>query len=207
MLEVLEVGGVFSLALPDKRYCYDKFRNITDVPIMIDHWLREQSIPSPFQLYDFLSRSVDGSGNYGERAFDVANSLDDARRHYTDEQALNFAINSWDNGIYFDAHCSVFTPESFVKVFSEISRLGIMNVEISQPIEGHEEFFVSLKKLGAPKIIRPRGACGNQREDAELHKKLAHAEKAFLEAVEVQNKLKKYNLLCIANKLKSAIKF
>lgn len=202
VLDTLVIGGLFSLALPDKRYCYDKFRVLTDVPIMIDHWLREQSIPSPYQLYDFLSRSVDGSGEVGERAFDTSEVFSEAKRFYTDEEALNFTISSWTTGVYYDAHCSVFTPESFVSIINEIVRLGIMSVEVSQPILGHEEFFVTLKKIGDPKIPHPGGAFYIDAEKiSELQMRLKHAEDAFDEAVLVQNKLKSYNLKYMIGKI------
>jgi hypothetical protein len=81
--------------------------------------------------------------------------LEDAARTYTDEQALEFAVNSWVTGTYFDIHCSVFTPDSFVRVFSKLKTVGILNIEISRLVSGPDEFFVRLIKLGKPKIAHP----------------------------------------------------
>lgn len=188
IFNVLETGAIYSIALPDKRYCYDKFRRETDAADLIDVWVRGQSVPSPYQLFDFLSRSVDGSGAYGARAFDTASKFEDAKRHYTDEEALSFVFNSWTTGAYYDAHCSAFTPDSFVEVFQQLNRLGILNVEISEPVLGHEEFFVQLKKLGEPKVSHPGNAAGSVES---LQADLDHARKAFEEAVKVQYNLKK----------------
>lgn len=41
ILEVIEVDGVFSLILPDKRFCYDKFRRLTETSDVIDNWIRD----------------------------------------------------------------------------------------------------------------------------------------------------------------------
>lgn len=155
VMEVLDVGGVFSLALPDKDFCYDKFRRETEVSDLIDLWLRKQRIPSPLQIYDFLSRSVDGSGDEGFRSFDIAKSFDDATRSYTDKQALEFAVSAWTSGNYYDIHCSVFTPQSFLSIFRKINELGIINVNITEPVIGKEEFYIKLEKLGDPDLKHP----------------------------------------------------
>lgn len=166
VLEALEVGGVFSLALPDKNYCYDIFRRETETSDLIDLWLRQQAIPSPLQIYDFLSRSVDGSGDDGNRAFETAKSFEEATRSYSDNQALEFAINSWKNGTYFDIHCSVFTPKSFLSIFEKIIELGIINATISEPVLGQEEFYVKFTKVGDSLIKHP----GNFKRTATLKK-------------------------------------
>jgi SAM-dependent methyltransferase len=187
VFEVMKVGGIFSIALPDKRFCYDKFRRETDAADLIDAWIRNQSIPSPYQLFDFLSRSVDGSGEYGCRSFDLANEFQDAKRHYTDKDALNYVMHSWKNGQYYDVHCSAFTPESFMAVFKQINNLGILNCEITEIVQGHEEFFVQVKKLGDPSIDHP-GQSYN--EETITKHDLIHARNAFQEAVKIQNELK-----------------
>jgi hypothetical protein len=196
VFEVLENGGIFSLALPDKRFCYDKFRRETDVADLIDQWVRQQRIPSPRQIYDFLSRSVDGSGEPGTRAFEVAEKFEDAARSYTDQEALNFVVNSWTTGAYFDVHCSAFTPESFCALFSKLNDIGITNVEISSPTGNENEFYITLKKIGEPRVKHPglphSAAIGvvYDSDVAGFTKDLEHARKAFVEAIAVQENLK-----------------
>lgn len=155
VLDTLEVGGIFSLALPDKRFCFDVFRRETEVSDLIDLWIREQSIPSPLQIYDFLSHSIDGSGDDGNKSFDTEKPFEGASRVYTDKQALEFVIHAWMNNAYLDAHCSVFTPESFVRVFTKLVELGILNVSITEPVIGQGEFFVKLIKKGEPVTRHP----------------------------------------------------
>jgi hypothetical protein len=192
IFEVLKTGAIFSIALPDKRYCFDKFRRETDAADLIDNWIRGQLIPSPYQLFDFLSRSVDGSGEVGTRAFDTARTFEEAARSYSDNEALNFVTNSWVTGSYFDAHCSAFTPQSFVRVFKQLNDLGILNVEISEPIQGHEEFFVKIKKTGEPRLEHPGTPhpLALSQTANPLQKDLDHARNAFFEAVKIQDELK-----------------
>lgn len=190
VFEVLEVGAIFSLALPDKHYCFDKFRRETDVADLIDQWVRKQRIPSPRQLYDFLSRSVDYNGIPSEKA----EQFKFATRNYTDEEALSFVINSWVTGTYFDAHCSVFTPESFYELLSQLNKIGIINVDASQPLSVNGEFHITLRKVGEPRVPHPgdphKGALGGSAGGQLLNKDLAHARNAFAEAVVVQDQLK-----------------
>jgi hypothetical protein len=56
---VLRTGGILSLAVPDKRYTFDAYRSETQVHELIDLWIRNQSIPSPGQIFDMLSCSCD----------------------------------------------------------------------------------------------------------------------------------------------------
>lgn len=194
VFEVLNDGATFSIALPDKRYCYDKFRRTTDAADLIDAWIRDQAIPSPYQLFDFLSRSVDGSGEWGARAFDTADRFEDAKRHYTDKNALDFVLASWTTGDYFDVHCSAFTPDSFASVFKQIRDLGLLNIEISEPVVARDEFFIQLKKMGPPTIAHPGTLHASKDISLGISKDLEHAKMAFEEAVAVQNKLKNVSI-------------
>jgi Methyltransferase domain len=205
VFEVLNEGATFSLLLPHKLFCYDKFRNTTDAANLIDAWIRSQEIPGPHQLFDFLSRSIEMSGPDAAATLAATNRFEDAKRHYSDADALDFVIHSWTTGNYIDAHCSAFTPESFVQTFNQIKDLKILNIEISEPIVGDDEFFVELRKLGEPAIKHPGTAklstsqnrtrlpddLDQNEIDSPISKAdLDHARSAFLEAVDIQNKMK-----------------
>lgn len=190
VFEVLEVGGVFSIALPDKRYCYDKFRRETEVSDLIDAWMRGNKIPSPKQIYDFLSRSVNDDGTGENDSFHAADKFESAPRTYSDIEALNFSINSWVSGTYLDVHCSVFTPESFCDVIEKLNAIGVINVEVSQPVIAKEEFYVTLVKVGEPRVVHPGFPEQKDRSASTSNADLDHARKAFLDAVAIQDELK-----------------
>ncbi|WP_420072866.1 methyltransferase domain-containing protein [Yersinia sp. 2544 StPb PI] len=185
VFDVLNVGATFSLVLPHKDHCFDRYRRVTEVSDIINLWLHQQRIPSPYQLYDFLRNSA----SEGVTAKKVDENID---RHYTKEQALEFVLNAWTTGTYFDAHCSVFTPKTFYELFREISSLGLISVEIQDPIDNGSEFFIKLIKTGEPSIRHPGSFNdGQQNKKQDLNHELLHAKKAFLEAIDVQNELKK----------------
>lgn len=153
ILDVLQPGGVLSLAVPDKRYTFDAYRSETEVHDLIDAWLRNPHAPTPGQIYDMLSKSCEVPPDHPRPAeeeipFEMLN------RCYTDQQALHFAFHAYKNGEYLDIHCSVFTPENFRKLFLKINELGILNISISEPICDDTEFFIRFTKLGEPTVRR-----------------------------------------------------
>jgi Methyltransferase domain len=194
VFEVLNEGATFSLVLPHKQYCFDKFRNNTDAAMLVDAWIRSNSVPSPYQLFDFLSRSIEMSGADAVKLLETTLEFKNAKRHYTDADALNFVTHSWTTGGYIDAHCSVFKPDSFVAVFNQINDLKILNIEISEPEVGRDEFFVEIRKLGEPEFRHPGPEFGSDikvhQDMTRLQADLDHARAAFVEAVSVQNHLK-----------------
>jgi hypothetical protein len=98
---------------------------------------------------DFLSQSFLDDGSV---SFDgPLPPFDQAPRHYSDQQALDFARHVHATDSYLDVHCTVWTPQSFVELFSRMGRLGLLDAEIREPFTGftgspRAEFLVYLKK-------------------------------------------------------------
>jgi hypothetical protein len=159
ILDVLQTGASLQLALPDYRGCFDVFRRPTTFAEMLQCWTIEASTPTVGQIYDFLCNNVEmpaepDPANMGQHPFGVDPKISDFKRHYPDDSAFHFAMKHYNEASYMDTHCSVFSPESMVEAFSTAARLGLLNVEISQPELGWREFFVRLKKLGPPRVQR-----------------------------------------------------
>ena len=112
-------------------------------------------IPTPAQIYDMLSNSVDVGSQPDFRPKERGIPFQQLKREYTDEQALDYAISTNKTGSYLDIHCSTFTPESLVKSLRKIHDLGILNISVSEPILGQHEFFVQVTKLGESSIKHP----------------------------------------------------
>ncbi len=193
VFETLNDGSIFSLAQPSKYYCFDRIRKNTEVSDLISLWLDKQKIPSTSQLYDFLSNST--SDEYS-MAGDASRDHDDFKRHYTKQQALEFVINAWENGTYFDAHCSVFTPDSLYNILNEINDIGLINATISDPIDNKGEFYIRIIKNGIPRVQHPgmsfkdKNILNNTDYSEKYSNDLTHARNAFSEAVIAQNVLK-----------------
>lgn len=157
ILEVTSVGGIISLALPRKEYCFDKFRSNTTVAELLDAYFEDYKVPSTRQIYDFLSRGI-AQGYVGSEF--ISDKFEDCPKSYTIQDSLNFAKYVYETGKYLDVHCSVFQPETFSEVFHELCELGIMNVAIEIVDTGREEteFFVRLRKLGDPTYVAPKSS-------------------------------------------------
>jgi len=56
--EVLKPGGVLSLAIPDKRYCFDYLRNLSTAGDAIDAYLAHRRRPSVRHVFDHYSTAV-----------------------------------------------------------------------------------------------------------------------------------------------------
>ena len=158
ILEVMRDHAVLALALPDRRHTMDFYRRETTLGDVVGNWIHAPSRPTSAQIVDFLSQSFYDTREDGRR-FDLSQPFAAAPRHYTDDQALEFAANSHRQGNYLDVHCTVWTPTSFVDVMSRVVGMGLMNVEISKPAQrdpetGWDEFIVHLTKLGEPRIAR-----------------------------------------------------
>jgi SAM-dependent methyltransferase len=144
---ILKPGGILSLAIPDKRQCFDYMRQNTRLSEVVEAYLRHSRRPSPSQIFDFVASTVvtdTGLWAWGGELpegtqFKHGHSLADAwglaERHFTDET-------------YCDVHCWVFTPVSFFGLMEDLVKLDLLKFEFVRfhTTEGCE-FFVSLRAV------------------------------------------------------------
>ncbi|WP_395662024.1 hypothetical protein [Aestuariivirga sp.] len=156
IMEVMRVGGTLALCVPDKRFSCDFYRRETEMSDLIGAWIERRSIPSPSQVYDFTSRGIYYEGNSSVLSL----PFNQARRAYTDEQALSYALWTHTENQYLDVHCTVWTPDGFLASLRELNELGILNIKLSDPIVEPEraEFIIHLTKLGEPKMTLPQSS-------------------------------------------------
>lgn len=157
VLSVMRTDAGLALIVPDRRRTMDFYRQETTPADLIDNWLRRLIRPSPRQIFDYLSRAADDQAPAGERPFETGASFDTVRRHYSDSDALQYALHAWSFAEYLDVHCTVWSPESFVHAMVVACQLGILNVDVQNPIERENEFIIHLYKRGEPGRVRPAG--------------------------------------------------
>lgn len=155
IFETMQDGAILSLALPLKEFCFDRFRATTSAADLIDAWLRSERVPSPRQVFDFTSRSIADGYFCVPGECPVQSRWEDCKHSYSLEDSFRFALHTWQSGEYLDAHCSVFTPDTFKPLIGQMNQLGILNAAISDPETGSNEFYVQLKRLGPPLINHP----------------------------------------------------
>jgi SAM-dependent methyltransferase len=144
--EVLRDGGVLSLAVPDKRTCFDRFRPISGLGNVIDGHLQGRRRNSPgtvaeFFMYAATRNGLGVWGDPGPGTFGFSHTADQAR------SAMQSLI---DADTYVDTHAWCFVPSSFRLLIEDLRALGLIELRETGffPSEGCE-FFVALSRDGA----------------------------------------------------------
>jgi len=143
--EILNESGVLSLAIPDKRYCFDYFRPITSLSSIIDNHLLGNKTHSPGTVAEYFLYASLNSGKIGwteksKKEFTLCHSAEDAKK---------FMYNVIENNIFYDVHQWVFTPNSFRLILKDLQDLGFTNLrEIAFHDTIGNEFFITLSKNG-----------------------------------------------------------
>lgn len=164
---VVREEGVIFLAVPDKRFTFDFRRQTSRTADLIGPYFARATVASPTQVFDYVSHVV------SVVAHTVWNGTQrDPPPIFEGQLAQAFAEahHVAVHGHYFDAHCTVYTPVSFLSVFREIIELGLIPFEIAQivPTEPNTiEFFVTLRKRSAASPAER--AAATPRLDPRLH--------------------------------------
>jgi SAM-dependent methyltransferase len=143
---VLRPGGIISLVVPDKRYCFDARRSTTDVSDIVASHLERRTQPTLAQIFDFEARyaPVDSLAVWaGQVGYDEGQPL---RLQHALERCQ--AAQQADG--YIDVHATTWTPASFVEALRVLFELGWLDVRVASftptPFN-FLEFYVSLERL------------------------------------------------------------
>lgn len=150
VFECLEVGGRIALMLPIRNRTMDYYRNDTTFGQIVGWSVEKPVRPTPTQVMDFLSQSFFHQGELVEEGCMPPYEL--APRHYTDDDALRYARFVWKKKHYLDVHCSTWTPESFVEIFTRLRQVGLLSCVFTGPFTGfpgatRSEFLAILEKV------------------------------------------------------------
>jgi hypothetical protein len=155
---VIRPGGVLSLAIPDKRYCFDVKRRCTELSELVDAHLNELRQPSIAQVFDFHAKA----------AFSITTAMlwagDDTYRTIADDDlgALRVSRRVLDGGGDVEVHCTVFTDASFLDLVGRLFVTGLVpDYELAafHPTEpAAVEFHVSLRRLPDDLAVEERRA-------------------------------------------------
>lgn len=146
---IIDNGGIIFLALPDRRFTFDRYRADTTTGELIANYHSKVSCPTPVQVFEYYARHVYCGPEDVRRLWEGRGdsiTFDDGIKL---REALRLEIDVTCNNTYLDVHCSTFTPYSFSKIMYEIILLGMIPVEvvtIEPTIEREAEFFAILRK-------------------------------------------------------------
>jgi hypothetical protein len=139
----LHEGGIVFLVVPDKRFTFDYHRrltNLSDIVTAHQQQLRTPSFKQVFDHYFYTTNQIDPGHIWkGVRP-------EPALRNYA------VAIDRAENALrtYEDAHCSVFTPESFNVLINELLVSGLLKfrLESLRPTPLHQlDFSAILRRV------------------------------------------------------------
>jgi SAM-dependent methyltransferase len=150
---VLKSGGMLSMAIPDKRMCFDFFRPISTSGSWLEALFDERTRPTLRQLFEHSSLRSEYAKN-GESSIvflgveDPKNviGLNSLREAYDDAIELKRS----DSVAYRDAHCSVLTPSSFSLILLDLTFLGLIKLSIEETVHSGAEFYVHLCNPATP---------------------------------------------------------
>jgi SAM-dependent methyltransferase len=149
--KILKVGGIVSMAIPDKRACFDYFRQHTMLDAWLEAYLQRHRKPTPRQIfshYAYGARKTTGS-------LQIGTTLDSPMEIETNGDLIaryqSFVAQTADTSDeYHDAHCWCLTPRSLELLLIECRQLGLLHfkiIDISGPAGC--EFFIRLQSCTA----------------------------------------------------------
>lgn len=148
-------NGVISLAIPDKRQCFDHFRQVTTIGMVMDDYFQGKEYHSPGVVGEYLLNSVKRNKNLSW----------DKKRFQKNWSASFEFIHSYsyvsecikdvlDKETYMDIHHYVFTDASFCLLILDLGVLGFIDLVVERCFKTvGNEFIVTLKKT--KEEIRP----------------------------------------------------
>jgi SAM-dependent methyltransferase len=169
--EALKPGGVLSMAIPDRRACFDYFRPVTRLSDWIQAFVEDRSRPSFAQ--DFAHRELfahydDGKQRVGSFVRNRPPERVSAKLN------LDRVFGDWMQRLrgndenYHDAHCSVFTPSSFELLVRDAAYLGLAQFEVVEICDAGAEFHAHLRANRSTEDLRP--ANYEQTRNSLLHR-------------------------------------
>jgi SAM-dependent methyltransferase len=157
--QVLKPDGYLSMAIPDKRGCFDYFRPTTTIGSWLEAFLQKRDRPTLIQTFEqmiFDSRFILN----GEELINFFIEEDPSKIQVLKKlrDAYNLLIERHSNGntAYHDTHCWVFTPASLQLLLLELGYLGLTGFQVEE-ISGSvvPEFYVHLRNNGVSELKAP----------------------------------------------------
>lgn len=142
--KLLAKDGIISLALPDKRYCFDFFQPHTTTGDVLQAYAQKRTRHERKTFFNQAAYYVLGDGQVGwgigsKPQFKLVNSLSNAIAAFNN-------TNTSKSEPYVDTHGLYFTPASLSLIIFELRYLGLIPWDIEIERAPGVEFFVCLKR-------------------------------------------------------------
>ena len=158
----LTPDGIVSLAVPDKRFCFDFFKPLSTAGGLLDAHSRHATRHSAKSHFDYLAYNVTNRGRIcwtREPAHDLVLSgyIDQAKQAFDKH-------GKGDTDEYVDMHAWHFTPSSFELAIFELAALEEIDLHVHRTFPTARcEFFVQLRR-GRQIPVSPQDVNGRRLE-------------------------------------------
>lgn len=139
---MLSPTGRLGLVVPDKRYCFDHYGELTTTGQVLDAFADRRTAPTAGQVFDYFARTaqVDGAIAWGQIRGVVPSLM-----YGVEEIRDGYARSLGGDDFGGEIHCWRFTPESFRVIIADLNLLGLTSLGI---VAEHDtvgiEFFATL---------------------------------------------------------------
>ena len=150
--EILTPTGVLSLAVPDKRFCFDYYRSPSDLARVIDTHTSGHNWPTPGAAAEHYLNAA----HLDSRIIWTAGLGGVPALIHTKEDAQSAIQDLAQKTHYHDVHSWTFSPSSFRLLMDDLYHLGYVHLrEIAAPVAGPGEFYIKMSLAGAgPQLSR-----------------------------------------------------
>ena len=145
--KMLTPNGIFTMAVPDKRGCFDFFRALTGTGDWLAAYERKASLHTGLARFDFEAYTVGHNGIIQWAPGDLR-QFSFASKGLYEAYRIMKEVGDATTGEYYDIHAWTFVPSSFALIIYELHALGLTKF-VPQNIHtsGMIEFMVDLVKV------------------------------------------------------------
>lgn len=140
---ILRDGGILRMAIPDKRFCFDHFRPLSETSELLQAFHEQRTRPSIYQVFREQCLVAHPSG---DRWVPAQRTLESYDRWFGPHGSVPDE--------YIDTHCWAFTPDSFELIVRDLVAFGLISLQVDRisPPKGIE-FHVDLRKVADPPAV------------------------------------------------------
>ncbi|MFN2202068.1 MAG: class I SAM-dependent methyltransferase [Caldilineaceae bacterium] len=143
---LLQENGTISLAVPDKRFCFDWAKSLSSTGQVLNAHLLRATRHSRVTAFDHIAYSIsnDGEVAWGQwptGALRFIHSLQEAKDAFESTHDVH-------SGPYLDYHAWHFTPSSFRLLVLELQYLGFLDCHLSKLYDTEGCEFIAILQKG-----------------------------------------------------------
>lgn len=158
---ILKQNSYFFLCIPDYRYCFDHFRNPSNIFEVLDSYYNKLDKPSAVSYLEskYLTCHNDSVKHWEALDKTIKNifvSMNENKSFYNNQKnriidEIEIIKQNYEicKNEYIDAHCWKFTPFTFRNIIEILYKTKYIDFEIERvykTLKGSNEFYVILKK-------------------------------------------------------------